>query len=82
MQAMAVDGVMVPRFVMPQFMQTLCIVSPHAWALSGYQDVLVRGYGLAEVPPECAILLTMSAVMFGIAVWKFRDVKFSSANSV
>ena len=68
----AIGGVMVPRFVMPQFMQTLGVISPHAWALSGYQDILVRGYGVAEILPECAVLLAMAAVMFGVAVRKFK----------
>jgi ABC-2 type transport system permease protein len=68
----AVGGVMVPRFVMPEFMQTLSLVSPHAWALSAYQDILVRGYGLAQILPACGALLLFAAVFFGIAVWKFK----------
>lgn len=68
----AIGGVMVPRFVMPQFMQTLGVISPHAWALNAYQDILMRGYGIAEVLPECAVLLAMSVVMFGVAVQKFK----------
>ena len=68
----ALGGVMVPRFVMPQFMQTLGLISPHAWALNGYQDILVRGYGIIEILPECAVLLAMAAVMFGVAVRRFK----------
>jgi ABC-2 type transport system permease protein len=68
----ALGGVMVPRYVMPQFMQTLGLISPHAWALNAYQDVLVRGYGIVQILPECAVLLAMSIVMFGVAVWKFK----------
>lgn len=68
----AVGGVMVPRFVMPEFMQTLSLVSPHAWALSAYQDILVRGYGIAQILPACGALLLFAAVFFGIAVWKFK----------
>ncbi len=68
----AIGGVMVPRFVMPQFMQTLGVISPHAWALNAYQDILMRGYGIVEVLPECAALLAMSVVMFGVAVQKFK----------
>ena len=68
----ALGGVMVPRFVMPGFMQTLGLISPHAWALTGYQDVLVRGYGLVQVLPECAALLGFAAVFFGIALWRFK----------
>ncbi|MBP7688170.1 MAG: ABC transporter permease [Thermoflexales bacterium] len=68
----AVGGVMVPRFVMPQFMQTLSFVSPHAWALSAYQDILVRGYGIAQILPACGALLLFAAAFFGIAVLKFK----------
>jgi ABC-2 type transport system permease protein len=68
----AIGGVMVPRFVMPQFMQTLSFISPHAWALTAYQDILVRGYGVAEILPECAVLLGFAAVFFGIALWRFK----------
>jgi linearmycin/streptolysin S transport system permease protein len=68
----AIGGVMVPRFVMPQFMQSLAVISPHAWALNAYQDILMRGYGIAEILPECAVLLAMAVVMFGIAVRRFK----------
>ncbi len=68
----AIGGVMVPRFVMPQFMQTLGVISPQAWALNAYQDILVRGYGIAEILPECAVLLAMAVVMFGVAVRRFK----------
>ncbi len=68
----AIGGVMVPRFVMPQFMQSLGVISPHAWALNAYQDILVRGYGVAEILPECAVLLAMAVVMFGVAVRRFK----------
>ncbi|MDP7645304.1 MAG: hypothetical protein QGG60_11490, partial [Anaerolineales bacterium] len=39
----ALDGMMVPTFVMPDFMQTLARITPHAWALASFQDVIVRG---------------------------------------
>lgn len=68
----AIGGVMVPRFVMPQFMQTLSFISPHAWALNAYQDILVRGYGVAQILPECGALLVFAAVFFGIALWRFK----------
>lgn len=68
----AVGGVMVPRFVMPQFMQSLSLISPHAWALSAYQDILVRGYGIAQILPACGALLLFAAAFFGVAVWKFK----------
>jgi ABC-2 type transport system permease protein len=68
----AVGGCMVPSFVMPDFLQTLSRLTPHGWAMQGFQDVLVRGYGLAGVWPETATLLGFAATFFLVGVWRFR----------
>jgi ABC-2 type transport system permease protein len=68
----AIGGCFVPAFVMPNFMQTLSKIVPHAWALQGYQDVLIRGYGIGQVMPEVGVLLIFAAVFFGFALWRFR----------
>ena len=68
----AIGGCLVPAFVMPDFMQTLARFTPHGWAMQGFQDVLVRGYGLAGVWPEAAALLGFAAAFFLIGVWRFR----------
>jgi ABC-2 type transport system permease protein len=67
-----VGGCFVPAFVMPNFMQTLSKLVPHAWALQGYQDILVRGYGLSQVMPEVGVLLIFAIAFFGLALWRFR----------
>jgi len=67
----ALGGVMVPRFIMPQFMQTLGLITPHAWALDAYQDVLVRGYGLGHIWPGIAALTGFAVLFFGVALWRF-----------
>lgn len=68
----AVGGMMVPTIIMPEFMQTISKISPHAWALSGYQDVIVRGLGMRAVLPETGVLLGFAFVFFGVAAWRFR----------
>ena len=68
----AVGGCMVPTFVMPDFMQTLARFTPHGWAMQGFQDALVRGYGLAGVWPDAAALLGFAAAFFLVGVWRFR----------
>jgi ABC-2 type transport system permease protein len=68
----AIGGCFVPTFVMPQFMQTLSKIVPHAWALQGYQDVLIRGYGVGQVMPEVGALIVFAAIFFGFALWRFR----------
>jgi len=68
----ALGGVMVPRYIMPDFMQTIGLISPHAWALTAYQDVLVRGYGVDRILPEVAVLMGFAVVFFGVALWRFK----------
>jgi len=68
----ALGGVMVPRYIMPDFMRTIGLISPHAWALTAYQDVLVRGYDVAHILPEVAALMGFAVVFFGVALWRFK----------
>lgn len=68
----ALGGVMVPRFAMPGWMQTVGLATPHAWALTAYQDVLVRGAGLVAVLPAMAALLGFAGVFFAVAAVRFR----------
>jgi ABC-2 type transport system permease protein len=68
----ALGGCFVPRFIMPEWLRTIGLVTPHAWALDAYQDLLVRGYGLLEVLPKVGGLAAFAIVFFAIGVWQFR----------
>jgi len=68
----AVGGMLVPAYIMPGTMRTLSFFTPHAWALAGYQDVVVRGLGVGEVIPEAGVLLLFAGLFFTFAWWKFR----------
>jgi len=68
----ALGGCFVPRFIMPDWLRTLGLLMPHAWALDAYQDLLVRGYGLREVWPKVGALTAFAAAFFGLGVWRFR----------
>ncbi|HXF70683.1 MAG TPA: ABC transporter permease [Thermoflexus sp.] len=68
----ALGGCFVPRFIMPPWLKTIGLLTPHAWALDAYQDLLVRGYGLREVLPKVGALAAFAGVFFGIGVWRFR----------
>jgi ABC-2 type transport system permease protein len=68
----ALGGMMVPSFVMPGFMRHLSLITPHAWALEAYHDVIVRGLGVAAVLPETGMLMGFSAFFFLIALLRFR----------
>jgi ABC-2 type transport system permease protein len=68
----ALGGLMVPVYVMPAFMQKLSLAIPHAWALTGFQDVMVRGQGLDAVLPVVGVLMAYALVFWVLALWRFR----------
>jgi ABC-2 type transport system permease protein len=47
-------------------------LTPTAWAMSGYQNFLIRGLGLDSAWLPAGILLVYAVLFFGLAVWKFR----------
>ena len=47
-------------------------VFPTAWAMDGFQNIMVRGLGLTSVLPSALILLGYGVVLFGVAVWRMR----------
>jgi len=68
----AIGGMMVPAFIMPRLMQTLSWFTPHAWALAGYHDVILRGMGVKAVLLEAGVLFGFATLFFLIALWRFR----------
>lgn len=61
-------GIMVPKFVMPAFMQQMSFFIPHGWALDGYLNILVKNYSTIQVLPNIAVLLGFAAVFFIISL--------------
>ena len=47
-------------------------VMPTAWAMDGFQNVVVRGLGLRSVLLPAGVLLAYALAFFGLAVWRFR----------
>ncbi|HEY0635420.1 MAG TPA: ABC transporter permease [Gammaproteobacteria bacterium] len=68
----AIGGVMVPKFVMPDFMQRVAELSPMNWGLEGVLAVLLRGGGPAEVALSAAKLGGFALLMFIAAALLFR----------
>jgi ABC-2 type transport system permease protein len=65
-------GCFIPRGVMPDWLRTLGLITPHAWAVDAYQDLMVQGNGLWQVLPKTGALATFAAAFFGLGVWRFR----------
>ena len=68
----ALGGCFIPRFTMPDWLKTVGLITPHAWALDAYQDLLVRGYGLVDVLPKVGMLAAFALIFFAIGVWRFK----------
>jgi ABC-2 type transport system permease protein len=68
----AIGGVMVPKFVMPEFMQRFAEFSPMNWGLEGLLAVLLRGSDMAGVLLPTAKLMGFATLMIIIAVVLFR----------
>jgi ABC-2 type transport system permease protein len=68
----ALGGVMVPKFVMPQFMQEATAVSPMSWGLEGFLDVFLRGGAWREVLTEVGALALFGALCLIAASLLFR----------
>ena len=70
----AVGGSMVPRFVMPKFMETLGLFTFNGWALDGFLKVFWYGDVHASVlnmlralTPQLAVLTVLTIVFLGVA---------------
>lgn len=67
--AAAIGGIMVPRFVMAENMQTLAGASPMGWALEGFHAVMLRQGSAADIAAPCLKLLVLAAALLGAALW-------------
>lgn len=45
----ALGGIMVPKFVMPQFMQDISSYSPMSWGLEGLLEIFVKGGSFTDI---------------------------------
>jgi len=68
----AIGGVMVPKFVMPEFMREFANVSPMSWGLEGFLDVFLRRGTLNDVMYEVGGLLVFGLVSLILAAIIFN----------
>ena len=68
----ALGGCMFPLELFSPTMQTVAHVTPHAWAIDGYAELIRRDGSLVDVLPYVGILLAYAAVLLGLAAWRLR----------
>jgi ABC-2 type transport system permease protein len=64
-------GSFIPLFYLENFLGPLPRIVPHYWANHAFNDLMIRGLGLADVAVEMAVLLGFTALFFVVGLWKF-----------
>lgn len=65
-------GAWIPLEVTGQVFQTVGHLTPAAWAIDGFENIVLRGLGFNSVLLPVAVLLGYAVVFFAVAVWRFR----------
>lgn len=66
-----ISGSLMPRDLMPEKMKTISLVTPHAWALDAYGQLLASPTpDLTVVGTACLVLLAFGSVFTLIAWWR------------
>ena len=70
----AIGGSMVPRFMMPPWMQDIGWYTPNAWAIEAYHGALWRSDALSTLLPPlaCLILVGAGGVLVALFVSRLR----------
>ena len=65
-------GAFVPSFLLPPLLVTIQRAFPHTWAVEAFQNLIVRGQGLADVAPNILALLGFAVAFFGVGLLRFE----------
>jgi ABC-2 type transport system permease protein len=68
----AIGGIWVPSFVMPEFLQTISLISPLNWCLQGFYVLFLKGGAWSSLQPVVIGLLTFITVCLTIAYAKLK----------
>jgi ABC-2 type transport system permease protein len=65
-------GAWVPLEITPENFQRIARLTPVAWIIDGFQDIIIRGQGLEAVWLSSVVLLGYAGILFIFAIWRFR----------
>ena len=57
---------------MPRWLQVVARVTPHAWAISGFNKLMLFGASFGAALPEMLVLIGFAGVFGIIAIYRFR----------
>ena len=70
----ALGGCMVPFEIFPGWLRSVAHITPHAWAVDAFTEVVQRGGGLGQIGVELAVL-----VLFGLSLLAAASVALRRA---
>jgi linearmycin/streptolysin S transport system permease protein len=68
----ALGGAWWPLEVTPPAYQAVVKVLPTTWAMIGFNDVILRGQGVAGILQVVGVLIAFAAVFFTLGIWRLR----------
>jgi ABC-2 type transport system permease protein len=70
----ALGGCMLPIELFSPAMTRVAHLTPHAWALDGFAELVRRDGTVADILPELGVLIVYAAVLLVLAGWRLRVV--------
>jgi len=70
----ALGGAMFPLDLFSPTMQRIAHLTPHAWALDAYAELVRRGGTTLDILPELGVLMLYAVVLLSLAAWRLRVV--------
>jgi ABC-2 type transport system permease protein len=68
----ALGGCMVPLEFFPPAMLTVARFTPHYWAVTGWQNLVLDGDGIGDIVDSLAMLLLFAALLAGVSTFLLR----------
>ncbi|MGH2699974.1 MAG: ABC transporter permease [Actinomycetota bacterium] len=69
----ALGGCMVPLEIFSPTMQTIAHITPHAWAVEGFTELIRTDAGIADVALQIGVLVSFAVVLLGVASWRLHQ---------
>lgn len=70
-----ISGCFMPRVWLPPLMRQVSLATPHAWALTAYDQILNRPHPNPGTVAQCCIALAGFALaFFALGCWRFRRI--------
>lgn len=68
----ALGGCMVPMEIFPDTMVKIAHITPHAWGLDGFAELVRRGGTITSIGPELTVLAGFAAALLALGTWRLR----------